>query len=309
MAKDKELIFSFTITDAITLKKCVNVFKKMLEPIPFKITAHGITMSQYVSSMYVDCPVPRDKLLEFYFNHKEASNKDHRSGDIIETSHIFSLDLASMRININSVKKADHIQIYQYVGDSIIHINIRRDGYPEKCSSELDSITTNTEMFNSSDINTNSAPICTLSTSLFADFIKKLTKNRISKCPMECYPEGFQILASSHKRVATRYTQGNCVKEQLLFTRELDGLNISALQEMCAITPSGLTKIFIEQEKIIRISSTVSFLGTMNIFILPPKNEMVYTEAQSPVKKGKGEKQVFVDLDSEEEEYSEEDDD
>lgn len=313
MEKEEDLIFSFIIADATAFKKCIDVFKKLLEPIPFRITKNGIYVDQVVGdNLYNESIIKKKNLLSFYFDEKKASHPNFVVGiNQTEASHNFSLDLRSIKSIITSITKKDHVRIYQFFGDGEININIHRDGYPERHTTRLKPLDMPIDHYNSSDqfIRTLDNPSCTVSASSLNDYLRKISKNQIKKCPMYCYPEGFIIKGSSDARhVRADFSHGK-TEGKPLFVQELQERVINALKEMCAITPTGLIKFYIEPEgkKIVRISANITYLGVIILYILPNSDEGGLNKNFNSEKSSKKES-LSIDYDSEEN-YSEEDDD
>ena len=308
---ESELIFSFIIADATAFKKCIDVFKKLLEPIPFRITKNGIKISQVIGTqLYNESIYNRQNLLKFYFDEEHASDPNYViDNGKTEISHIFSLDLRSIKAIITSITKKDHIRMSQKIGEKDININIHRDGYPERHSTQLKPLETEHKSYQTDIFKRKlDDPSCVVTASSLSDYLKKISKNQIKTCPMNCYSEGFILNGSSDARhVKADFKHGN-TDGKPLFVRELPERVIHALKEMCSITPAGLIKIYIEpgEQKIVRIAANITYIGNIILYILPSEdeNEKFTTYKTSSTSR---EYHEYSGDDDEDSEYSEDD--
>lgn len=274
---EQKYIFKAVIGDATAFKKCIDMFKKLLAPIPFRVTREGLMIDLSTSNIYDKARFERSNLISFYFDHNLANHPEFVEDGKAQPCHAFTLDLSSVKSTITSITKKDHICICQYESEPEIHVNIHRDGYAEKHSTKIFPINTTITHYSSSqfhrDINN---PSCVVSSSSLGEFLKKIYKNQITNCPIECYPEGLTFNGSSNARhIKSDFTIGEIGKKPL-YTRYINKSIIQALKEMCSITPSGIMKFYMEFgfDKILRIHTPITYLGSMTLFILPAEDEL-----------------------------------
>lgn len=280
MSIEERRCFDFKITETPAFKKCLTVFRRLCEPVPFRISKNGIKICQAVKErIYAETFWDKKHLLDFKFDKEAVLIAKDYPGTVTEgrengeeVTRVFALDLMTIRTILTNIDKKNNIRIYQNMNSPNILVSTTRpdiSGLPDS----LTPINCRMDEYSTEDLTQLVDPSCTTGCRELSTFFKKISKQR-TKLNITCHTQGFKIenevskSRDSQPKVNISYQLG-ILNDVKLFTREIDKISIRVILDMCSIITTGIINFFIDPEhKIIRVSTAVSFLGVIDIYIL-----------------------------------------
>lgn len=317
MENTSKLIFHFTLVDATAFKRYMNFCKKNATPISFRIDASGVKMVQKNDSIYSDNFIENERIISFFFDEKYASHQNFIYDERIVPSHIFTLDILSIRSCITNITKKETISVWQHsdgrneikiATSSVQNLNYNYDVHSyvdmiERSASRINPIQGDDPLQSYSHHSVYRRASFMLASSVLTEYFKRLIKSKIKQCSFKVYEKGFSFESVSRvNSLSNDFRYGTIEPSQFLFEKSLDNFSIPSIFEMCSITSAGITMIFVDPiKKMIRFSCFVTYISSINLYLLPE------SEDDEPI--GRLEyKTVYQEKSDAEEEYSEDED-
>lgn len=279
--------FDFKITETMGFKKCISVFRRLCEALPFIVSKDGLKICRNSDSVYMETFWDKDNFLEFEFNEEavlsaveSAGTKTIKTmvGDTYEISRCFSLDIKSLKIALSNSEKKNNIQVFQYVDSPQIYFVTSKDS---GCRPDIiEPSTHKIEDYNTSYLDKNTNFCCSVPSRELNPYFKKLAKYKNPLC-IKFFEKGIRIQNETapnrnfNSKINIDWPRGNTSGPeiirgnlQMIFTKIL--IDISNI-----MMSTGFVKFFIDKENsIIRVSSAVSFLGPINAYFAKSEEDI-----------------------------------
>lgn len=285
MSNEERKCFDFKITETPAFKKCLTVFRRLCEPVPFRISKNGVKICQAVKErIYAETFWHRKNLLDFKFDQEAVLNSKDYPGTVTEgredgeeVTRVFALDLGTIRTILTNIDKKNNIRIFQNMNSPNILVSTTQpdiSGLPDSVTP----INCRMDEYSTEDLMLLEEPSCITGCRELSTFLKKISKQR-NKLNITCYKRGFKIenevskSRDSQPKINISYQLGT-LDDEKLFTREIDKISIRVILDMCSIINTGIVDFFIDSDhKIIRVSTAVSFLGVIDVYLLRSQDD------------------------------------
>jgi hypothetical protein len=284
-----DLIFYIDFHDGYAFRQIMEFLKLTVTAVPMYFSENGITILQGNGdgSLVVSIKIKGHELLTYHFN------KDKANIPITETNpayHLVCFNVSKFRDTIKSTARKEGIRMFQYAGESIVHIQVyggNKNG-EGGTSIETQSYTPNHYEMSGFEQSIH-LPNCKSPLSEFCNSCGQFNKVKSTKYTnFACYKKGVKVTAVSETGVISMFKKwGDC--EDSAATKAPNGQRlhmiekpikgkknhfdvkipieiIKALSKLSNLTNNGIIRIYSETDNIIRFMVSISYYAELIVY-------------------------------------------
>lgn len=284
-----DLVFYIDFHDGYAFRQIMEFLKLTVTSIPMYFSENGISILQGNGdgSLVVNINIKGHELLTYYFN-KDLANIQPNP-DNADAFHLVCFNVSKFRDTIKSTARKEGIRIFQYAGDSIVHIQVYGGNKNGEGGTSIETQTYTPIHYEMSGFEQSvNLPNCKSPLSEFCNSCGQFGKVKSTKYTnFICYDKGVKVTACSETGVISMFKKwGDCPtdmkmpkhhsnKPQLgqVSSRKKEVYNvripieiIKALSKLSNLTNNGIMRTYCETNNIIRFMVSISYYAELTIY-------------------------------------------
>ncbi len=293
-----DLIFFIDFHDGYAFRQIMEFLKLTVTSVPMYFSENGISILQGNGdgSLVVSINIKGHELLKYHFNKELANIQPAAESDT--HYHLVSFNVSKFRDTIKSTARKEGIRMYQYAGDSTVHIQVYGGNKNGEGGTSIETQPHNPIHYELSGFQQSIyLPNCKSPLSEFCNSCGQFNKVKSTKYTnFACYKKGVKVTAWSETGVISTFRKwGEC--EDTSETHKLPGglrINaseipgkgkknhynvkipidvIKALSKLSNLTNNGIIRIYCESDHIIRFMVSISYYAELVIYYRSMDNE------------------------------------
>lgn len=299
LKNSSELIFFIDFHDGYAFRQIMEFLKLTVMSVPMYFSEQGISILQGNGdgSLVVSINIKGHELLTYHFN-KELANIPVTEENK-HPYHLVCFNVSKFRDTIKSTARKEGIRMYQYAGDSIVHIQVYGGNKNGEGGTSIETQNHNPIHYELSGFEQSIyQPNCKSPLSEFCNACGQFNKVKSTKYTnFTCYKKGVKVTAWSETGVISMFKKwGECedTKENILkvpggptihtsdmsneknknsFNVKIPIEIIKALSKLSNLTNNGIIRVYCEADKIIRFMVSISYYAELVIYYRVLDNE------------------------------------
>lgn len=286
-----DLIFFIDFHDGYAFRQIMEFLKLTVTSVPMYFSENGISILQGNGdgSLVVSINIKGHELLTYHFN-KELANIPV-SKDNEQVYHLVSFNVSKFRDTIKSTARKEGIRIYQYAGDSTVHIQVYGGNKNGEGGTSIETQNHTPIHYELSGFNQSIyLPNCKSPLSEFCNSCGQFNKVKSTKYTnFTCYKKGVKVTAWSETGIISMFKKwGECddthdsVKvpggprinapessaknNKVQYNVKVPIEVIKALSKLSNLTNNGIIRIYCESDDIIRFMVSISYYAELVIY-------------------------------------------
>ena len=238
-------------------------------------------------SLVVNITIKGHELLTYYFNKNFANMQP--STENPDTFHLVCFNVSKFRDTIKSTARKEGIRIFQYAGDSIVHIQVYGGNKNGEGGTSIETQSHTPIYYEMSGFEQSvNLPNCKAPLSEFCNSCGQFGKVKSTKYTnFICYDKGVKVTACSETGVISMFKKwGDCPSEmnmpkQVSMKPQLGQVSkhkketynvripieiIKALSKLSNLTNNGIMRTYCETNNIIRFMVSISYYAELTIY-------------------------------------------
>jgi hypothetical protein len=292
LKNSSELIFFIDFHDGYAFRQIMEFLKLTVMSVPMYFSEQGISILQGNGdgSLVVSINIKGHELLTYHFN-KELANIPVTDANK-HPYHLVCFNVSKFRDTIKSTARKEGIRMYQYAGDSIVHIQVYGGNKNGEGGTSIETQNHSAIHYELSGFEQSIyQPNCKSPLSEFCNACGQFNKVKSTKYTnFTCYKKGVKVTAWSETGVISMFKKwGECEdnKENVLkvpggptiHTSDMLSKNnknsfnvkipieiIKALSKLSNLTNNGIIRIYCEADNIIRFMVSISYYAELVIY-------------------------------------------
>jgi hypothetical protein len=292
-----DLIFFIDFHDGYAFRQIMEFLKLTVTSVPMYFSENGISILQGNGdgSLVVSINIKGYELLKYHFN-KELANIQP-TPDNESHYHLVSFNVSKFRDTIKSTARKEGIRMYQYVGDSTVHIQVYGGNKNGEGGTSIETQPHNPIQYELSGFQQSIyLPNCKSPLSEFCNSCGQFNKVKSTKYTnFTCYKKGVKVTAWSETGVISTFRKwGECedgIETHKIMSRTRPSSDIvsksksphynvripidviKALSKLSNLTNNGIIRIYCESDDIIRFMVSISYYAELVIYYRSIDNE------------------------------------
>ena len=293
-----DLIFFIDFHDGYAFRQIMEFLKLTVTSVPMYFSENGISILQGNGdgSLVVSINIKGHELLKYHFN-KELANIQPASEEDTHY-HLVSFNVSKFRDTIKSTARKEGIRMYQYTGDSTVHIQVYGGNKNGEGGTSIETQPHNPIHYELSGFNQSIyLPNCKSPLSEFCNSCGQFNKVKSTKYTnFACYKKGVKVTAWSETGVISTFRKwGECEdsneshkypggprvnNNEIISKGKKNHYNvkipidvIKALSKLSNLTNNGIIRIYCESDHIIRFMVSISYYAELVIYYRSIDNE------------------------------------
>ena len=288
---DKDLIFFIDFHDGYAFRQIMEFLKLTVTSVPMYFSENGISILQGNGdgSLVVSINIKGHELLKYHFNKDLANIQPTPEND--SHYHLVSFNVSKFRDTIKSTARKEGIRMYQYVGDSTVHIQVYGGNKNGEGGTSIETQPHNPIQYELSGFQQSIyLPNCKSPLSEFCNSCGQFNKVKSTKYTnFTCYKKGVKVTAWSETGVISTFRKwGECEdtnenykipggprlagpdaiskSKSVHYNVRIPIDVIKALSKLSNLTNNGIIRIYCESDDIIRFMVSISYYAELVIY-------------------------------------------
>jgi hypothetical protein len=298
LGNSNNLIFFIDFHDGYAFRQIMEFLKLTVTSVPMYFSENGISIMQGNGdgSLVVNINIKGHELLKYHFNKELANIQPSEESDDIHY-HLVSFNVSKFRDTIKSTARKEGIRMYQYAGDSNVHIQVYGGNKNGEGGTSIETQPHNPIHYELSGFNQSIfLPNCKSPLSEFCNSCGQFNKVKSTKYTnFTCYKKGVKVTAWSETGVISTFRKwGECednesfkfpggprvLSADIIPKSKKNVYNvkipidvIKALSKLSNLTNNGIIRIYCESDHIIRFMVSISYYAELVIYYRSIDNE------------------------------------
>lgn len=288
-----DLAFFIDFHDGYAFRQIMEFLKLTVTSVPMYFSENGISILQGNGdgSLVVSINIKGHELLTYHFN-KGLANIPATEENGNQAYHLVCFNISKFRDTIKSTARKEGIRIFQYGGDSLVHIQVYGGSKNGEGGTSIEPQPYTPVHYELSGFDQSIyLPNCKSPLSEFCNSCSQFGKVKSTKYTnFTCYKKGVKVTACSETGIISMFKKwGECENRndtqlrvpggpRLLYSEtsdksEKDTFNvkipievIKALSKLSNLTTNGIIRIYCETDHIVRFMVSISYYAELIIY-------------------------------------------